>query len=419
LLYVVLISAMLYSLSFLFLKDFGLFIIPALFFLGYFFVFEQQKQSVLWSGFLWGAIVFGIHFIWLLHLLLFKSQAGILLSLILFIIVIGYSSFTSALWFLTTVKIKIWLVHKNMIICGYASIFLTSIIYFLFLKKWVLWFLGRTEGYPFISPLIPLANYKIFLNIIYFVFSILNSENIILSKTKNLDDISYQFVHLPLLKTKNCHSIEQTLFHKLSNYSYINSKQEKKILFVASESFYPFPLNKLKEVVDLWGSAMRDKDHLLIGSLFEDENGKCFQVVYWICRGKIVACHTKTHCVPFVEAMPKWFQTISFLKNMFLHSCEELSKSTLIGQETCFLLDKKIILIPQICSEFFFKFYPKTSIFCSNEQKMQHTKIILFVNDSWFVDYFVKILKATTQLKAATIGVPVLYVGSSLMISYH
>ena len=41
------------------------------------------------------------------------------------------------------------------------------------------------------------------------------------------------------------------------------------------------------------------------------------------------------------------------------------------------------------------------------------TRMFLFVNDSWFISYFIKILKTTVKLISAKTGLPILYIGSS------
>jgi apolipoprotein N-acyltransferase len=182
------------------------------------------------------------------------------------------------------------------------------------------------------------------------------------------------------------------------------------LIIVTPESFYQFSLNRHEEQVALWTSAIPDDAYLVVGTQATDGR-KMYQVAALAQAGLIKKYYVKHHCVPFTEKIPKFWRRMTPLRNFFLHNADEFSKGKSPLGAGVFDVGAGVRLIPQVCSEFFFKlFSPQVWHVCREQQGRRHA-LLLLVNDSWFVGYFQRIIKALTALKAAYLGIPVIYVG--------
>jgi hypothetical protein len=429
-----LLSAIIYSLSFISPKYFGWLIIfwwlPCVIFF---------KKYSFGSGFIWGLIVWGSHFIWLLFLLINKSYAHWSLAFLLYFLIIIFFSFTSGFLF--------W---------GYSGIvklfkdnFLTRA--FVLLLSWLLYIniilnfgsviTGKLEGYPFANPLIPLVNYKFIAKIILFFSHIYivspggsSTPEYLKSSLDKISFISPASWGAGGLVTEAQGPIGcgQSVFHELSRLlshntvgesapivvdsptvskesgALVKSSDKLKII-CAPESTFPFSLNKYPEILLLWSGILPKKTHFFLGAQMTVDK-KIYQVVYWINQGRIINCYVKKHRVPFVEYMPKFWRIITPFTNIFLKEHDAFAKPREgIGVKS-FRFSHDFSFYPQVCSELF---YINSGDTRGTSQKEKAKVILFFVNDSWFINFFKDWLERLAYLRALVTQCPIIYCAHS------
>jgi apolipoprotein N-acyltransferase len=385
----ILLSATLFSLAFICSNYLGFAVIYS-FFLLYFIqkksVFKCSIFKIFCFGFLWGLIAFALHFIWLYELLLTKSQAGKFLSATIFIFCVFYFSTFSGLWFCAT-KLSFLVLR---IFC--ISFICTTLIFFWFLEKYSFFIFGRAEGYPFLNPILPLAKYKVFLLLYSFIY-FNPSHDPELKETKI-------FYLKPVSRAGelSCSTVGQMIYQKLSALDLCKYSSGETLVVVSPETAFPFALNKHEEMLNFWNNVLPLNSHFLIGSQRE-ENGKFFQTLYYINSRRIMQFYDKTHTVLFTEKIPKKWKKFKFAEQLFLKEKEEFHKGKIFKS---FKIAKNLTIIPKICSEVFFK---------PIEIKDKNNEFIfIFVNDSWFLNYFKQLMENFIRLKQLTLGIPMLYI---------
>lgn len=390
----ILLLATLFNSAFFFSSSFGWVIVIALillFFLQKKLVYKNSAQNFC-AGFFWGIVAFALHFIWLYELLLTKSQASKLLSLVIFVFCVLYFSIFSGLWFLF-IRIIFYFSH---IFC--ISFFCSTTIFFWFIEKYSFFIFGRVEGYPFLNPLLPLARYKTFL-FLYSLFFFNFPQQHELKDTK-----IFYLKPVPRAGELSPAVVGQMIYQKLSalNLNQYSAKY-KNLIVVAPETSFPFALNKHMEMLNFWNNTLPKNAHLLLGSQRE-ENEKLFQTLFYINSCRIMQFYDKTHKVPFTEKIPKKWKNFNFSRRLFLNGKEEFHKGDL--QNKFFKISEEIIIVPRICSDIFFKSIHAPSIKTANF-------IFVFVNDSWFMNYFKQIMENFVCLKQRQLDIPFLYITHS------
>jgi apolipoprotein N-acyltransferase len=400
-------SALLFSLPFIFPFYLGFLII--FFWVPLIFVFKKHpsKRGIFLYGFLWGIIVYGLNFFWFFDLLMKKSGVGTKLSLFLYLIFVCYAALTSSvLFFLIRLKFILFPV--------------LFFVYFLFLSSHLFWFLG--EGYPFLNPIIPLMSYKIFSVPKIYRMPKLGAVEIGRCGFFYLKPSSAEGCAL----SKNARFCAQQIYKDLKKLNLESEKKNfRKIFILGPETTFPFALDCRGNFIRLWEKVLPENCSLLFGSLRNKVSAplrvvkrestprrrrgahkkrafcikKQYQTVYWLSKEK--SCfYDKTHCVPFVEKLPKFWKKFAWAKKFFLQGRLSIAKGKNVTNKFDFM--SKISVRPALCSELFFEHL-------GVEEGQTH--IIAFVNDSWFCSYFREILFLTARLKAFTLGVPMIYVG--------
>ena len=402
----ILLSAILFNLSFFCPDNFGF--LSVFSFITVFLIFKKiSLKYCLVAGFLYGIFTFSFHFIWLYELLLNRSNATFFLSTNIYLFIIFYASLISCIWFLITYFLfkfeQYFNLNKIMSFFIKISFFLLSTyIYFLFIGNYSLWFLERIEGYPFLNPFITFARYKWFLFFCSLIFfNHMNDFNFFESKDFK---VFYLKPVNSFNKKINPSVVGQEIFYKLTNLNLDEySDKYKNLIIVAPETTYPFSLNKHTESLSLWGCVLPKNANFLIGSQ-KEENGNAWQSVYWIRASRIIQNYDKKHIVPFTEKIPTNWKSFNWANKLFLKNKKEFVNCNNTLNEEIFKIDD-FYIFPKICSEFFMVND------CSNNLFKYDKKVIfLFVNDSWFMEYFKKIMKNFVYLKRTFIGVPILYI---------
>jgi len=451
--YSILLSALCYNLAFLCPTYCAWAIVFFMPFLFPVFVLDTYQNyrlpSIFFYGFLWGLITYGINFIWFFKLLCTHAQTSIIGAFVGYSIITCYFALGAGLWFLITHQV-INLVARNKItryisrIITIITIITTTIVYFFIIDRWFLIPCGRSEGYPFLNPLIPLAHYSWFLKLCAIICSLVcdgglglqnhSNNNYTRSRSPRWSEFyervegcvtansSVTFVYLePLINKKkgedkpwasSPYGVGQEIFHQLSRLhleQYCDSN--KPVIVVAPESTYRFALNLYPDIIDLWATVLPKNVHLLIGS-HKREDKKLLQAVYWIHGSRIINSYVKKHSLPFVEKVPKMWRSSPWVGDLFLKNIVEFSTGKNKRHNKVFCLTPDFYAIPTICSEFFFS--RSIGEFLNYKKSRKKTgAIFLFANDSWFCDYFSKNLELFTRLKSAAIGLPIVYVTHS------
>ncbi len=372
------------------------------------------------AGFWWGALFFGTHFIWLLILLITHAHATLLLSIFLFLLLATYFALTSSIWFCISIigaQLGERIVPK--LIASMLSFGITIYGYWWFLGNYSLWFCARKEGYPLLSPFIPLAFYKYVLLLMGYVgnffhggMCVTKQSVIQLSQatTTCFNNQNITWCTLTPLKRSTQYSMQEYGDAIKTQLHALDLKNNNQLtLIIGPESTVSIPLNEHPDIIKQWGNELSTTSHLLIGAYRRTQSEarnktKWYQTVYWIHDGVIVDWYDKTHCVPFNEKMPAIFKNISCLSDLFLKNHEHIS----VGKDkkgAAWQLTERCALVPKICSELF-----NTSVQFSPQAIGNKSFVVWFVNDSWFVPYVGQLLGLYATWWTAWHQVPLLYI---------
>ena len=417
--YIITLSALLYSCGF-FLPPSAFCIIFSPIPLIYAFKKMRDIGHAVMAGILWGSIVFGSISVWALMVLWRHADVNILVGLCLYGLAVGYFSLTVALWFCLTwgwlqrcKRGQLWAFFVRWL--GVVSL---GTGYFFCVEHWILFPLGKCEGYPFIMPYVPLARYKVFLLVCKLISCCFNG--IIPASHDWQNSLAFEYL-TPVVNKQhvnnadNPSAVGHEIYWNLCKTKH-NFHKGKEILFVGAESLYPFVLNKHPEMISLWRSAIDEHEHLLLGGYYEVD-GKLYQTIFQWNKSRIMHFYVKKHCVAFVEKIHAPWRNMIPANNLFLKGRRFFSQGKNRIGEDIFRIPGCADIIPQICSELFMK---TTTREIEDKKRMcQHPAVIVFVNDSWFVGYFKQLMKLIAKVKTAWWGIDIVYVShDKLYIMY-
>ncbi|MBY0353470.1 hypothetical protein K2W90_03835 [Candidatus Babeliales bacterium] len=356
------------------------------------------------QGFVWGVCFYALHLVWFLCLFVTKSQVSVPASCLWYAIMVLYFSCIAGVWFGAGSWLIMWC--KQTFLRAISSLFVV-LGYFVFNDYWGLLVFGSFDscGYPFANPLIPLVRYSWFLAMVSFF------GNCLYGPTQQRSCFEPDQVELVHIKPKKSRSVQQRVYgvyqaigaHKLSG-------TVKHVLFVAPESTIPFHINQEPWMIQMLQCALPANGHLLIGAQFENEQHELHQAIYCLDLRRIKTIYKKTHSVPFVEKMPPFFKKCAILRDIFLKDLREtIEGSSKEKTAPVFEIDSENLIVPRMCSELFFM--SRAADFLAYRMMKKKVVLFFFVNDSWFVDYFTKIMENVTCIKAAWFGLPIVYIG--------
>ncbi|HSW76587.1 MAG TPA: hypothetical protein VLG50_06055 [Candidatus Saccharimonadales bacterium] len=361
---------------------------------------SNQQELTFLSGLMWGLCVFAIHCSWFLCMIFTKEiQVS---AICLWIGTIGWLSVFSGIWFMMT---------------RYSWTF-STLCFFLFVMYGCMIPLGQCDGYPFLSPLIPLCYYPKFLWCLkylgtFIVLSCLILFQVCLVQKKIIS--SFLFL-LPFLIGPFFYQekIISTPMHYLKPWWY----GDKNPMFVGyrmaydireammsrpdiacilmPESTFCFDVVEYEQFISLWSDP--DDDTIIMFGGHRCIDGKNFNSCMCLQEGKIVYYYDKQHLIPFFETVPKICNMLGWEKlgistNDRLHTPSCSKNNTDIFE----LYGQKYQIF--ICSELFFQAKP-----------VKGFPIILIWNESWLCCEYMKNL-AVLFIKYFEIknDVPVLY----------
>ena|GEM_PF-1923384 len=467
----ILLSALLHSASFIFPDYLGwmilIFWIPLLFVRKHFFR----------AGFFWGIIAFGLHFIWLMELLYTKSNASLSLAIVLYLCVVIYFALTSGVWFFVCglvcgfvcrskkpfdklrangpnqklcrkelsrrilrknklsfsliISLNSWLkdpfalslskgfFERLNFMWRFTTFLATFTAYSIFLNKYSLWFFYNIYGYPFLNPSLPLIKYKWFIFLLTFLgLSGTRVGNDFYIKPIESGAYEIEFAN----KKKGLLVSPEDMYpdmHGIAIYEKLKAiykgtcarthahAREAGCIFMPETSFLT-PLTNDSEWIELWGNVLPKNTHLFLGGVREEE-GRWHQTVYWIHMGRIILNYDKQIMFDFTENVKGVWSNFAWANNLFLkdkHSLEESKNKN----EISFVVNSELSIAPFICSDYFFS--------SNKKRRAKNTLNCLFINDTWFLDYFGDLLVRYIKVNAFLAGNPVLCVGYKTGLMY-
>lgn len=359
-----------------------------------------------YAGFGWGAFVFFPQLYWLLCLITEFSLRSWVFKLLAYVILSTYFASSCAFWFASMALVG-WYTQS------YKSKMFTSVLitigYFIWLGRWGALILANGDGYPLLNPLIPLCSYRWFVRFICLISSCVIGPNYF----DRSFQINKNFFYLKPLNNRNNSLLKhpsilgQQVYHHLCDVKEKQFSQELRI-YCAPESFFPYSLNKFDALIDLWSTVLSTKESLILGGQRELD-GKLHQSAFFIRKCRIKKIYVKKHLVPFFESTPLFWRFLGCKGSMLCADTQNFSHHKNRSFDKVFFVNSNLMLIPQLCSEFIWTH--KIKCFRRWVTKNSVPVIVWLVNDSWFIPSFRKILQLAGCLRAAWIGLPIMYVG--------
>ncbi len=328
----------------------------------------KRTDITFFEGFVWGCIVFGVQGAGLFYVV-FNDGIGVmrLMYPLLFVV---YCAFHSALW----IKFSQSLTHNYRVVGWIVG----AVIYGYYIHWYLLWPLGRVEGYPFVFPLIPLVNVTGIIHpsiwkyplemltalialqvsfvegfekksywILTFIAAVPLCAGSFISIKKPIKPEWFKCLCYIKPSYSRTHSLEtaQQLCHTM-----MNAQTSEFQMFITPESVFPFPVQE-GLCTQMWCEyALDNKLFLVSGHALK--NNKLYNSVFLIDQCRIILNYNKSHLIPTFERtiQEKRFNKRTFF-NFFLSKRRNFSRSKNLPP----LVSYKSIgpFIPVICSELF------------------------------------------------------------------
>ena len=398
-------SALLFVVSFCIPDLFGWLVVPSITIL---FVYRERSGiQNFGAGLLWGAIVFGAHFLWVLHILLTRSNATLLLSSMLYLLLVFYCAFTSAIWFLIMSHIRIlWRA-------------IVTFAYFCFLAKYLLWFLPSVHRYPFLNPMLPLVRYKWFVFIMSFLCGGVPSGPI-------LKPITWQgekaYEHILSTGEKTIFLDARIYKEYGSTYSpeeegdlllevlkakrlYEATKKYNNVFVFAPESTLSFSPIKKKEVAAKWQRELPKNAMLFVCGLRGNEKSGYGHSLFQVSASLIMKAYDKQHAVDLTEKTKRIWKRWGWARNLFLHN--KLGYKKAKSKTRKILRAGGMKFEPFICSDFFISNFKE-------RRDIKPDLITVYANDSWFPWWFCNLMERYLLFRAIQTQTPILYISQKL-----
>jgi hypothetical protein len=374
--------------------------------------FVVQQRSYAWlKGLVWGLCIFLPHFWWLLMMLVKHSEGSIALSIGAYLYAAVYLSLTSGLWFLSAAILSSYLAKIGrgaQRILQIVSFSMVTIFYWFFFIDYAVRPMGF-KGYPFISPLIPLASYRWFLKSIALGMYLLGMQPSV------PQDVSYIYCPPVMSFDSNVpwRTNAQIIGQKIQDALRVVRNErtftyDQPILYISPETMFPFPLNSYPEMIGKWTGVLPQGANWLMASTLA-HSGRYFATVFWLCDGVTVALYLKKILTPFTEKMPPYWSALDVLRSPFLKRSVEYSDDCKELGVDFFDVGDSLRIIPRLCMEFFF---------CTRDEceklrdSGKNTWIFFFTSEEWFDYYFRQNFDLLVRLRSQILGLPVVFCGN-------
>jgi apolipoprotein N-acyltransferase len=408
----------------------------SLFFLVPLFRLVLGDSLTLKDGLWWSILAFNLHLCGVLEGLFLTGQGSCLVRLVpvllLLLGVIGYGTlwFTISLWLcrITTVsfvKLTIWV--------------LTTWLFFLFLERGSLFFLGRWEGYLLTNPLVPLVQFpallyflpKVGSGIVLLFFVITQA---LFSSALYWGKWWWFFVglcmsvwlggivmwyHEPTNRFDSSTIVcGSAYFISHDNITYggrIIRDYCKMLLTQFPETdIIIFPETAIRcpilpgesQIVELFNAEQLGKPVTILTGGFRWDNNIYRNTVYWIHDGKVVDIFDKRHAMALTERAPSeyFLGKTSIIKDNYFKTFVGIVPNK--HKRPVWKITESLEIVPYICSELFFNNMPDHA-----HDSTSNCVIIALCNDDWVKRDFMQYqMVMGARYRAIQWQIPIIYV---------
>jgi apolipoprotein N-acyltransferase len=433
----ILSSALLFSVGFLVPDYFWwtslAFLIPV------FYVFYTQAytlSSTQYSiyGFLWGLCAFGIHSGGIFYSVARMADTQPWYLPLLCLAAIVYLALYSSVWFgLSSLFIRLVYYSPLLITVSMLSI---TLMYFFALDQLVFWPLQRLEGYPLVHPLLPFSQYPQLLMPLRFLdsFGMLAilvliqaffAQALVTRSVYTLSIISVLLVlwlYTSLLSTPeqppdwlsrivvlaqafyNPDNPQKTIGQVTKHLKIIQAHYPHARVFIMPESAL-FLCNLLAQpdAITAYSAVLHPENTFITGGLYvphTTQQTKHYNTLYVLDSHGIRTHFCKRHAMIFTEQLSS-FWNITPLHNLYYTKRPAITPAQ--NKRPVIQLMPQISVVPYICSELFFNYYPDDTFIT--------LPILALCNDSWLIpQYAKKLMYLYAHFKALVWQRPIIYV---------
>ena len=367
--------------------------------------FGALVRKVSAAGAVWGLIFFGIYFHWLWWLLYGTAGAGLGMSFLLTSGVVLY--FTGIYTLCMSAAALIGAGVQRLIAwigswwSAILALFCTLIFYDYSMRSWALLLFGEWSGYPLLRPWMPLCVYRPFMILLGASFGGAHQHTM----TPHTIFLPPQQQHFAAPPVGNADESLKTLLGHCENV--LSKRNRHPFLLLGPEACFPYVLNQVPaQLVDLLTAG----DALIFGAFRKNDEGRCYQSLFYITALGKVSWYDKQRCVPFNEYIPDFWAHFSWSKKLFLRHAAPIAAGD-AGQSIC-LDTAHGPVVPLVCSEAFDEMLVAARIEQYRKLALSGPVLLIwFVHDGWFNGPFKRGLAGYAHYLAVRSGGTVHYVG--------
>jgi apolipoprotein N-acyltransferase len=333
-------------------------------------------------GYIWGIITFALH----LHagILIVANLAGDCwwVGFLMGMVMILYQAIIPALLFWLATKITLLFVIESPLIR--ILLWTVALVVFIFwTDRYCMWIFDM-QGYPFMHPLLPLAQYSPLLQILpifgkqllLLLFLLVPVSIVIMIWYKNYVSVLlcittlmpwiWSAIHHPKYENgpswykRICSLPCMIRAHTTSGAVRILGNHIKKCINDYPESSIIIMPESALDIVDhtvldkLHGAYLQKPLHLIFGAC-SCENDNYYNSLYWIHDGTVSLRFDKKHAMLITERMADWMNS-DWLRKIYFK--DDISITRSCNERKLLQISEPIAFIPYICSELFFNEYP-------------------------------------------------------------
>ncbi len=402
-------SALLYSISLMWLNECWYLVVPALIILlRAVYVLCNTKKIVLILS-LWSVLVVFAHYFWVVPSLKIKLEACNLAAGILYAVISLLHAFCFIGVFLIAAAIacffKKYFSSKLLSCFFFASTFFLSFS----IAGSMLMFILDGEGCSnLLSPMIPLSK--------FFMPSAPSSLNLyqIQQKENSLAVGCLKIINLKICNMKTAHVSSwgraQQVVYALQA---LGNKGGELVLITTPESCIACPINREPELLSFIQQAIAPNQRLLLAAQHQEASDRLFQAVYLLTNQDVQLVYLKRHAMPCFERMPRYLEGFAVLRSLF-RAEKNFSYAAVNSGGKGFEVDG-VRIVSRLCSDFFLVTSTLDLVKLRHSQNECHRGrllvVILHVNDTWFMPYMCSLLYHVAHMRAWLAGVDLVYVG--------
>ena len=385
-------------------------------------------------GYLWGIIVFALHLYAGIFVVAQLAMDWWWVGLLMGIGMVLYQALVPAMLFWLVTKIVLFFRIKSpaMRLLLWA---IALALFILWIDQCCMWIFGIQEGYPFMHPLLPLAQYPSLLSALPLLgkqtlllfFFLVPISIVLLVGYKNCISVALCLIALmpwirwsihepyqekPQQWLENICSLPCMIrAHNAQATTRILARHIRKLTSIYPEaSIIIMPESALEKVDciildNLHKACLQKSLHLIVGAC-SYENDNYYNSLYWIHNGDLKSRCDKKHAMLMTERLADWMNT-DWLRKIYFK--DDISITRSCKERKLLQLSESIAFVPYICSELFFNEYP--------DDCYPHVPILMIVNDTLLMNcYMQDLLLLLARFKAIQWQRDIVYVSYGISI---